>query len=193
MCSPINCVQLLVRHFILVFVNMFLLEPQGINNRQVEDRKPARGIRFVFSSTCSLDWLHSSMFSQGVTHPTLSISIRWQWATMLPATKELHAEERENKDEEEEQEDEGDDGLHGVHQRYHQVSQRRPIPWRSQNITLLQKQFFKCEKCILYLFLIENLQWNFSCQSLITGLTYLFLFLFAFFIVYSVTAFSLLH
>lgn len=57
---------------------------------------------------------------------------------MLPATEELHAKESKDNDEEEEEEDEGDDGLHGVHQRDDQVSQRRPIPSQSQNITLVQ-------------------------------------------------------
>lgn len=52
---------------------------------------------------------------------------------MLPATKELHAEERKDDNEEEEEEDEGDDGLHGVHQGDNQISQRRPIPKGSQN------------------------------------------------------------
>lgn len=68
---------------------------------------------------------------------------------LLPATKELHAQECENNDEEEEEKNKRDDGLHGVHQRDDQVSQRRPIPSQSQNTMLVEK---KEKKCLILIF-----------------------------------------
>lgn len=40
---------------------------------------------------------------------------------VLPATKELHAQQSKDHDEEKEEEKQADDGLHGVHQGHHQV------------------------------------------------------------------------
>ena len=67
---------------------------------------------------------------------------------MLPAAKELHAKECKDNDEEEEEEDEGDDGLHGVHQRDDQVSQRRPVPWQSQDNHISVNISFKVWKML---------------------------------------------
>lgn len=44
------------------------------------------------------------------------VALHYSKHLVLPAAKELHAEECKDNNEEEEEEDERDDGLHGVHQ-----------------------------------------------------------------------------
>lgn len=53
------------------------------------------------------------------------------WCFLLKielTTKELHTEQGKDENEQEEQEQEGDDGTHWIQQRYHQITQWRPVP-----------------------------------------------------------------